>query len=260
MLINNHFSYNIMGVENKLGKEFLSQDFSDEKLYSETIESCKNTAFNYARIENSIAVLSDIQSNRSYIYYGGLSRVLGIKGTGSSAEVHSIWEEEIFRLIHPDDLAEKHLQELRFFHFIKHQPKQKRQEYYLAQQLRMKNTSGSYIPVLHRIFYLPFQQSLRLALCLYNHTTICLPSQCMIINSADGQITQLGKQNDTKILSGREIQILRLIDKGMMSKDIAEALSISINTVSRHRQEILGRLQVKNSIEACRIAKDLKLI
>ena len=106
MLINNHFSYNIMGVENKLGKEFLSQDFSDEKLYSETIESCKNTAFNYARIENSIAVLSDIQSNRSYIYYGGLSRVLGIKGTGSSAEVHSIWEEEIFRLIHPDDLAE----------------------------------------------------------------------------------------------------------------------------------------------------------
>ena len=82
----------------------------------------------------------------------------------------------------------------------------------------------------------------------------------MIINSADGQITQLGKQNDTKILSGREIQILRLIDKGMMSKDIAEALSISINTVSRHRQEILGRLQVKNSIEACRIAKDLKLI
>ena len=82
--------------------------------------------------------MSDIQSNRSYIYYGGLSRVLGIKETGSSAEVHSIWEEEIFRLIHPDDLAEKHLQELRFFHFIKHQPKQKRQEYYLAQQLRMK--------------------------------------------------------------------------------------------------------------------------
>ena len=37
-------------------------------------------------------------------------------------------------------------------------------------------------------------------------------------------------------------------------------LSISINTINRHRQEILGKLQVKNSIEACRIAKDLKLI
>ena len=50
------------------------------------------------------------------------------------------------------------------------------------------------------------------------------------------------------------------IDKGLMSKEISGRLSISINTVSRHRQEILGKLQVKNSIEACRIAKDLKLI
>ena len=37
-------------------------------------------------------------------------------------------------------------------------------------------------------------------------------------------------------------------------------LSISIHTVSRHRQEILTRLQVKNSIEACRLAKEMKLI
>jgi len=37
-------------------------------------------------------------------------------------------------------------------------------------------------------------------------------------------------------------------------------LSISVNTVSRHRQEILGKLQVKNSIEACRIAKELQLL
>ena len=58
----------------------------------------------------------------------------------------------------------------------------------------------------------------------------------------------------------REKQVLKLIDKGLMSKDIAEMLSISIYTVNRHRQEILGKLQVKNSIEACRIAKDLKLI
>ena len=53
---------------------------------------------------------------------------------------------------------------------------------------------------------------------------------------------------------------MNLIDKGLASKDIAGILAISINTVSRHRQEILGKLQVRNSIEACRIAKDLNLI
>ena len=40
-----------------------------------------------------------------------------------TAKVPSIWEEEIFRLFHPDDLASKHLQELCFFHFVKCQPK-----------------------------------------------------------------------------------------------------------------------------------------
>ena len=62
------------------------------------------------------------------------------------------------------------------------------------------------------------------------------------------------------MLSPREKQILELVDKGLTSKDIARVLSISINTVSRHRQEILSKLQVKNSIEACRIAKGLKII
>ncbi|MCG4719976.1 response regulator transcription factor, partial [Bacteroides intestinalis] len=50
------------------------------------------------------------------------------------------------------------------------------------------------------------------------------------------------------------------INKGKMSKDIAQTLSISINTVNRHRQNILEKLQVNNSIEACRIAKELHLL
>lgn len=55
-------------------------------------------------------------------------------------------------------------------------------------------------------------------------------------------------------------EILQLINKGKMSKDIAQTLSISINTVNRHRQNILEKLQVNNSIEACRIAKELHLL
>lgn len=82
----------------------------------------------------------------------------------------------------------------------------------------------------------------------------------MVINSVDGSIIGLESGNSPNILTPREKQILTLIDKGLMSKEISGRLSISINTVSRHRQEILGKLQVKNSIEACRIAKDLKLI
>lgn len=126
----------------------------------------------------------------------------------------------------------------------------------------MKSKAGSYISVLHRIFYvsMPANDTLWLALCLYSPLAFDIPAKCMIVNSIDGHATELEEHNNDKILSKREKQVLKLINKGLMSKEIAEMLSISIYTVNRHRQEILSKLQVKNSIEACRIAKDLKLI
>lgn len=97
-------------------------------------------------------------------------------------------------------------------------------------------------------------------MCLYSPLLFDMTPRCVIVNSVNGHVAELEKQNDEKILSRREAEVLRLIDKGLTSKEIAGLLAISPNTVSRHRQEILGKLQVKNSIEACRIARDLELI
>lgn len=245
-----------------LNNEFLTQDFAEEQPYAELLDKYKDIARNYAQMENAVAVLSDLRTNVSYIYYGSFSRMLEIDKCGDEDKVSSIWEKEIFKLIHPDDLAGKHLQELCFFHFVKRQPKRKRTDYYLISKLRMKNGTNNYMPVLHRMFYVsaPSNDTLWLALCLYTPLLFDIPARCLIINSTNGQMTEIGKQDSTRILSVREKQVLNLIDKGMASKKIAETLSISINTVSRHRQEILGKLQVKNSIEACRVAKGLKLI
>lgn len=245
-----------------LNREFSSQDFSGEPVCNNIPEKYVNIASDYARIENAIAVLSDLRSNVSYICYGGFSRVLGLGKNSDVSVVNSIWEEEIFSRIHPDDLAKKHLQELCFFHFIKQQPVKKRTDYYLISKLRMKTATNSYVQVMHRMFYIfgNSNETLRLALCLYSPLIIDFPSMCFIVDSADGHKIELEKQSSDNILSDREKQVLGFIDKGLTSKDIAEMLCISINTVSRHRQDILGKLQVRNSIEACRIAKDLRLI
>ena len=245
-----------------LNREFSGQDFAKGQPYAEMLDRYRDLACSYARIENAIAVLSDLRTSSSYIYYGGFSRTLGIDKSGKEDEVSSIWEDQIFRLIHPDDLSGKHLQELRFYHFMKHRPRKERADYYLASRLRMKNATGEYIPVLHRMFYIqvPCGDSFWLAMCLYGTLPFDIPGQYVIINSVNGSITELEKQDSSRILSVRERQVLDLIDKGQTSKGIAETLSISVHTVSRHRQEILGKLQVKNSIAACRVAKDLKLI
>lgn len=63
-----------------------------------------------------------------------------------------------------------------------------------------------------------------------------------------------------KILSHREVEVLSLVAQGMLSKEIAEGLHISIATVNNHRQHILEKLKVDNSMEAVRYAQVLGIL
>lgn len=62
------------------------------------------------------------------------------------------------------------------------------------------------------------------------------------------------------ILTNREIEILRLVEQGLLSKEISDKLSISINTVSKHRQRILEKLKVNSSIEAIKYASAMGVL
>lgn len=62
------------------------------------------------------------------------------------------------------------------------------------------------------------------------------------------------------MLSDREKEVLKLIRDGRPSKQIADMLGISIHTVNRHRQNIIAKLSVGNSIEAVTAAVAMKLL
>lgn len=51
-------------------------------------------------------------------------------------------------------------------------------------------------------------------------------------------------------LSKREQEVLELLSKGFLYKEIADKLSISISTVKRHLNSIYTKLQVQNKVEA----------
>lgn len=48
-------------------------------------------------------------------------------------------------------------------------------------------------------------------------------------------------------LSPREIEVLRLLARGLINKEIADRLSISINTVLSHRKNITSKLGIKSA-------------
>ena len=62
------------------------------------------------------------------------------------------------------------------------------------------------------------------------------------------------------LLSERECEILRHISQGWLSKQIADALRISVNTVNNHRQNILRKLLCQNTTEAVGVARKLGLL
>ena len=49
-------------------------------------------------------------------------------------------------------------------------------------------------------------------------------------------------------LTGRELDVVKLIKNGHSSKEISEALTISVKTVETHRHNILKKLRVKNAV------------
>lgn len=56
------------------------------------------------------------------------------------------------------------------------------------------------------------------------------------------------------ILSEREIEILKAFSEGMSFKEIAEKLCISTRTVETHKNNVLEKLQLKNTIEMVKYA------
>lgn len=214
-------------AERQLNEELLRQSFCG------TGEECaaeehRRTALCYARTEGVVAVLSDLREQRSLVCCGGFAERLGLGLSGGSYVVGSIWEEEVLRRIHPEDLQRKYLLELRFLRWMRQHPA--RCDCYLCEPLRMSDAAGASLDALHRMFYLA------------------------------GSALPFDTPSGETLLSEREREVLGWIEQGLTSKQVAERLAISVHTVSRHRQNILGKLRVGNVVEACRIARNLKLL
>lgn len=224
--------------------------------------TCEQDVFTYAevmaRIENAIVVVSDIVNNKSRIFSGGFARALGLDGYH---EENSIWEKLILSHLPEDELEAKAIAELQFFYYLKHRPKTKR-NYYLLTKLRFTDQSGNVINVAHRMHYIYDKKdnSIKYAICIYSPLIFDFKGKSLIINSITGVREELSASSAAHLLTRRELQILSLIADGKKSTEIAKLLNLSIHTVSRHRQEILAKLRVKNSIEACRLAHSIGLL
>lgn len=261
MAINNH--QDTENIRELLDIKLFSQPFSGFSQPNMQLDDGKMIAKLYAKLENTISVLSDLKERKSYIYSGGVAQQLGFEPTKTA--INSIWEDELLSRVHPEDLQKKYRLEFQFFKLLKSISLNERLNYNVITKLRIKNNEGKYLLIKHRLLYLSStdEGNVSLVLCLYNmvydYPGFDVPDG-VIINTATGVILDSEQGRFDDLLSIREGEIIHLINLGMRSKEIADKLSLSIHTVNRHRQNIFEKLNVNNAMEACRIANATGLI
>jgi len=244
-------------INTRLDRRYRMQQ--DGVLESDEENRLRRVAAGYAYAEGAMAVMSNLRTNVSHVYFGRTGEALGLASKGDYMQIASVWEDEIFARIHPDDLKLRHLQELVFFLRMSGKPQpENAYPWHFENTMRMRDAAGTYRKVLHRIFYFTGndRRGVCYALCLYSFTNE-LHEKARMVNMLTGDVKIIEVEDCRHLLSEREKTILRLIRKGLASKEIGEQIGISKHTVDRHRQNIIAKLQVKNTTEACHKAKML---
>ncbi|MCF0051731.1 LuxR C-terminal-related transcriptional regulator [Dyadobacter sp. LJ53] len=203
-------------------------------------------------MQNDIHIFTSKQFYRIYGYEIGEQQI-NIK--------NEIYDSKI----HPDDLEELKKNGSNAMNFIMSVPPKTRKHYKMVSEYRIRADNKKYVQVIEQQQIL--EQDALGNIWLSLGVIDISPDQTdvqgvkyQINNFHTGELIQLAETGETSGLTEREKEVLKMISAGKLSKEIGWSLQISVHTVNTHRQRILGKLRVDNSIEAVNIAKRNGLI
>ena len=84
--------------------------------------------------------------------------------------------------------------------------------------------------------------------------TVFTPGLAGLVLGEYRRLTDAPEEDNSPQLTERETEVLRLVAKGLGSKDIADRLVISHRTVQNHVQNTLRKLQLHNRVQLVRYA------
>lgn len=254
-------------LRKELNEIYARQHLEQENLDEAAVGDSINAVGTMVSVCRQCAIITDAARDRSFLFFGDLCGLLGLPSDERRYMTLSSSDEDcIYTRMHPEDLVDKRMLEYEFFQFIEKVPISDKTGYKAVCRIRLKNRNGEYIYVDNSTQLLRPSAAgkIWLILCCYALS----PAQATqmgidgkIINNRTGGIIPFSfSDGRNRLLTPREKEILRLIKVGKLSKEIASQLGISVHTVNRHRQNVLEKLSVGNSMEAVEAAIAMHLI
>lgn len=169
--------------------------------------------------------------------------------------------------VHPDDLRQLQENGKTAIKLLNKLPVNARHDFKMITEYRIRNKKGQYILVTeqHHVLELDLHGNLWLSLGILD----IAPNQnsgrglsFQIMNYRTNELIEPTTKNnqESSKLTLREKEILEMVRKGKLSKEISHLLSISVHTVNTHRQRILEKLNAGNAMEALLTAKKRGII
>ena len=248
-------------INDQIGQLFRKDelDYSLVKQHIRFIESL-------SAIHNSVISIFDLAEMEHVYLSPNFSGLLG----WDPDKITSPDNEYINQRMHPDDLAHLNNVSWQFFKLIlRVDPVWREQMKYikLIMDYRTLGKDGNYVRVIeqHKLLELDTYGNVWLSMSILDLspdqdlTSIC---RYRLVNTLTGELYHFPPTDliTAHKLSFREKEILQLLAQGLISKQIADKLFISVNTVNTHRQRIIEKLNVTNTAGAVQYAGRLGLI
>jgi DNA-binding CsgD family transcriptional regulator len=219
-----------------------------------------------ATIKNSGVSVFDMYRREHVFASYNFDALFGYDNTRIQTEGSAYFDSRI----HPDDLLELTALGIQMIEFLLASDPAVRSDYKLVNEYRIRNRDEQYVRIVeqHQALALDQHGNVWLSLSVMDlspRQSTDLSVQSTLVNFRTGEITELPRHTDSlrtsKVhLTSREREVLGLIQKGHLSKEISDLLNISVHTVNTHRQRILEKLDVGNSMEAVQMAARLGLL
>ena len=254
-------------LRKELNAIYEAQRLGESRLPAEELTRCRRLAESVALAGNGCTALTDASCDRCYLYAGATGAMLGLADTYPlRLELESSDEDIVYNRIHPEDLVDKRMLEYEYFRMVDPLPAEEKLRHKATCRFRIRDRRGEYVAVDNstQVIAVSPEERIWLILCTYQLSPYKVASDGMspcITDTLTGEIRHLSfAARRSELITPREKEILLMIRDGKLSKEIAAKLGISLHTVNRHRQNILEKLSVDNSIEAIMAATSMKLL
>ena len=213
-----------------------------------------------AAVENSSVAVMDACRRRYRFVQSRFLPMLGIP----MDDMMQRGPRALYEIMHPQDVRPVIGTLTEGMDFLLSRPAEEKKEWKIVYDFRLMSADGTYVRFLQQL--LPLELDTRGNIWLMLMINDVAPArstenatQRMMMNVTNGVVHPLGEGSGAA-LSKREVEVLRLISQGKRSKEVAEELFLSVNTVNNHRRNILEKTNVGTTAEAIRYAMGLGLI